>query len=266
MISQQITQAFQVFRMELDDHNERRERLIKASRDITNLSKKVIFLLHRLVMEESTGGKDTDPEDVIRHAGAKGRQKLTEVQNLYSGLKRELEGDRFWRYERQVSPGLQEYIEALSLSHFMEHGTLITYDQVQQTLSDSSGAPHFLLPVYDYLLGLSDLTGELMRFAISGIGRRGGRAKANTICRFVRSCKADFDRFTPYIRDLAKKQAVTVQSLEKIEDAVYAVAVRTSEYDVPPELMDDIVALSVSNYRKPARIGERDIGGDREGE
>lgn len=28
----------------------------------------------------------------------------------------------------------------------------------------------------------------------------------------------DFERLTPYVRDLSKKQAVTAQSLEKIED------------------------------------------------
>lgn len=45
------------------------------------------------------------------------------------------------------------------------------------------------LTISDYLLGLSDLTGELMRFAISGLSRRGGRAKAMNVCAFVRSCK-----------------------------------------------------------------------------
>lgn len=92
------------------------------------------------------------------------------------------------------------------------------------------------MTVSDYLLGLSDLTGELMRFAISGIARRGGRTKANEVCAFVRNCKAgscpsftlrlfsednswlDFERWTPYVRDLSKKQSVTAQSLEKIED------------------------------------------------
>ncbi len=29
---------------------------------------------------------------------------------------------------------------------------------------------------------------------------------------------ADFERWTPYVRDLKKKQSVTSQSLEKIED------------------------------------------------
>lgn len=49
---------------------------------------------------------------------------------------------------------------------------------------------YFDLPLDDYLLGLSDLTGELMRFAISGISRRGGRSKATEVCAFVRRCKA----------------------------------------------------------------------------
>ena len=46
------------------------------------------------------------------------------------------------------------------------------------------------MTVSDYLLGLSDLTGELMRFAISGIAHRGGRRKAQNVCAFVRGCKA----------------------------------------------------------------------------
>jgi hypothetical protein len=35
---------FEVFRSELDEHHERRERIIKASRDITALSKKMSVL------------------------------------------------------------------------------------------------------------------------------------------------------------------------------------------------------------------------------
>ena len=82
---------------------------------------------------------------------------------------------------------------------------------------------------------------------------------------------------TPYIRDLKKKQAVTAQSLEKIEDgrssfhaqipwfhaliyrlglflnlrlvsATYAIVVRSSEYDIPTEMLDDIVAKSISKF------------------
>lgn len=49
---------------------------------------------------------------------------------------------------------------------------------------------YFSLPKEDYLLGLSDLTGELMRFAISGFSRKGGRSRAMQVCKFVRDCKS----------------------------------------------------------------------------
>ncbi|EDR15427.1 uncharacterized protein LACBIDRAFT_301742 [Laccaria bicolor S238N-H82] len=239
-------ELFDNFRADLDDHNDRRERLIKASRDVTNLSKKTIFLLHRLMMEDSNiSTVDNAPG---KRAALRGREKLVEVQTIYAGLKQELEGDRFWRYQSQVSPGLQEYIEALGFAHYLEYGSLITFDQVQRTLADSQGIPYFPLTISDYLLGLSDLTGELMRYAISGISRRGGRKKASEVCAFVRGCKSDFERLTPYVWELKKKQYVTAQSLEKIEDAAYAIFVRSSEYDLSPEMLDDIVAQAISSY------------------
>ncbi|KAI5898601.1 Translin [Schizophyllum commune H4-8] len=248
--------AFDGFRQHLDEHHDRRERLIKSSRDATNLSKKVIFLLHRLMTEDTS-----DP----RKAARRGHEKLKEVQQIYAGMadKGELEGDRFWRYQHQVSPGLQEYIEALSYAHYLEHETLISFEEVQRSLCREDGTPYFPLTTSDYLLGISDLTGELMRFAISSISRRGGRTKAAEICAFVRDCKAGMPlspsnqkaliRLTPYVRELHKKQAVTSQSLQKIEDAAYTIAVRFSEYDVPPEMMEDIVSSTVANFSADPR-------------
>jgi len=213
---------------------------LQSSRDITNLSKKVIFLLHRLVLEED------EPVSGHDKAVKKALPKLREIQEIFFRLKDEIQGPNFWHHRRSVSPGLQEYIEALSFSHYLEHGTLITFAGVQATLTDASGVPYFPLQKKDYLLGLSDLTGELMRFGISGIGRRGGRAKAQAVCAFVRQCKSDFDRFTPHIYELSKKQHVTAQSLEKIETAVYSIVVRGSEFDLPQEVLDDIIARSMS--------------------
>ena len=42
-----FTPMFEQFRAELDEHHDRRERIIKASRDITAASKKIIFTLQR---------------------------------------------------------------------------------------------------------------------------------------------------------------------------------------------------------------------------
>jgi len=175
---------------------------------------------------------------------------------MYAKMSSELADHRYWRYQRQVSPGLQEYIEALSFTHYLDHGSLITFEQAQKTLCGASGNPYFPLTVSDYLLGLSDLMGELMRYAISGISKRGGRQKSSEICTFVRNCKAEFEVFTPNIHDLRKKQLVTAQSLEKIEDATYAIVVRGSEYDLPQEMLDDIVSRVVAPFRDAAFADE----------
>ena len=149
---------FEQFRQEIDDYTDTRERLIKvflikysshflqnwlqvfarkASRDVTSLSKKTIFLLHRIALEDS----GTDGITPAKRAAKQGNESLRKVQAIFATLRIELEGDKFWRYQRQVSPGLQEYIEALSFAYFLDHGSLITFDQVQATLSDPDGIP-----------------------------------------------------------------------------------------------------------------------------
>lgn len=183
---------------------------------------------------------NTTKASAFSEAVSKGQIKLAEVQSLLRTMREDLEGDRFWRYQAAISPGLQEYIEALAFAHYLEHGTLVSYLQVQATLrytltgssqnekenkgrdkgeishsrdsdgdrtgddgnpegkgendSETGGGERqkelFKLPYDDYLLGVSDLTGELMRFAISAITSRGGRQVARQVSDFVRNCKA----------------------------------------------------------------------------
>lgn len=80
-----------------------------------------------------------------------------------------------------------------------------------------------------------------------------------------------------------KKQDVTSQSLQKIEDgkdfrillpantgldvvdlAIYAIVVRGSEYDLSPEMLDDIVVKCVSSFgggHRPMK-GHHDLSDD----
>jgi predicted translin family RNA/ssDNA-binding protein len=110
--------------------------LVQNSRDVTSLSKKVIFLLHRLALEELQSDSIT-----FTKAAQAGKEKLLEVQQLLGSIASEVQGDQYWRYQRQVSHGVQEYIEALSLNHFLEFGTLISYDDVQKSIVGSDGVP-----------------------------------------------------------------------------------------------------------------------------
>ncbi|KAF8710305.1 hypothetical protein RHS03_02106, partial [Rhizoctonia solani] len=242
----EILGAFEGFREEFDENNDRRERIIKTNRDITNHSKKLIFQLHRIAQDENS---DEGRDKAIHKA----KGKFDEVRALYAKIRPELEGEKNWRYTRSVSGGLQELIEALSLRHYLLHGQMISYDQVQQFLTSDEGEKYLYLAESDYLLGVSDLTGELMRLAISTITRKGGRDRALHTAAFVRACLADFESFAPHVRDLYKKQNETSASLRKIEDALYAIRVREFEHGSEGSF-DDIISRFAYQFEKPQNV------------
>lgn len=82
------------------------------------------------------------------------------------------------------STGLQEFVEALSFLHYIKTGTLIPFGKVQKKLYYSEEL-QVTVPVYEYLLGIADLTGELMRMCINAVGR-GERQLVFNTCMSLR--------------------------------------------------------------------------------
>lgn len=82
---------------------------------------------------------DEDENLKNKHAAQQCHGKLREIQEKFAQIKPDLQGDKFWRYQRHVAPALQEYIEALSFAHYLDHGLLISFDAVQDTLQDTDG-------------------------------------------------------------------------------------------------------------------------------
>ncbi|KAJ6852312.1 translin-associated protein X [Iris pallida] len=207
----------------LNEINDKRERVVKASRDVTINSKKVIFQVHRI-------SKDNKEEVLM-----KAEQDLVAVTNQYmSKLVNELKGTDFWKLRRAYTPAVQEYVEAATLCTFCKTGTLLNLDEMNATLQPLSGkfAEPLQINVLDYLLGLADLTGELMRLAIGRISD-GEIEYAQKICRFVRDIYRELTLLVPIMDDNAemkKKMEVMLQSVVKIENACFSVHVRGSEY------------------------------------
>nr|DBA26950.1 TPA: hypothetical protein GDO54_011139 [Pyxicephalus adspersus] len=149
--SSPVILAFKSFQHELDTRHDKYERLVKCSRDITTESKRTIFLLHR----------------VIR-------------QNTLS----------------------------LQITHV------------------------------DYLLGVADLTGELMRLCIGSVGN-GDIDTPFELTQFLREI---FDGFAyigntgPY--EISRKLYALKQSLGKVENACYMLKVRGSE--IPKHMLADL--------------------------
>ncbi|OWZ39292.1 hypothetical protein C356_04162 [Cryptococcus neoformans c45] len=233
---QHLGQTFEAYRAELDDENALREKLIILSRSITQLSKKLIFHLHR-----GATSQPAQRQKNIREAEKKER----EIAEVFKTIRQELSDARageswtsgFWKWRKSITPGLEEYIEALSFMWYLQHGGLVPLDNVQKALSDENGEPLIFVTPEDYILGMSDLTGELMRYATNALGT-GDHETPLSICDFVRTVKTHFDAVNPdAIRQLSKKQEETQRSLEKIEKVCYALRLRLIEFADRPDIL-----------------------------
>ncbi|RKO84933.1 Translin [Blyttiomyces helicus] len=143
----------------LDEANVRRERIVVCSREITYQSKKMIFTLHRV--------NATNKEAVVQEA----QKKQREIRSLFERAAKDLVGNDYFRYRRSISPGFEEYIEASSFLVFVEKGVLASKREIEDTLVADDGTQILRITDEDYLLGLADLTGEVMRYCINLVSR-----------------------------------------------------------------------------------------------
>ena len=213
-----IIKSFRKHQQELDSRHDKHERLVKCSRDVTIASKRIIFLLQR------AGGAD-NREPILQEAD----KKFLEVKELLKTIALELDGEDSYLFSRAYSPGLQEYIEALSFSHFLRNKTLISYEQVKGTFEFSKeGGKDLDLNPFDYILGVADLTGELMRLCINSAAN-GDKETPFEVCRFLRDIHDAFLSFGNVSRNVSSKVRALKASMNKVEVACYTLKVRGSE-------------------------------------
>ncbi|KAL1635120.1 hypothetical protein SLS56_001872 [Neofusicoccum ribis] len=244
---------FEVFRAELDEHHDRRERIIKGSRDITAASKKMIRKL----------GQPVPPN--ITKANA---QYWDTIKKTYAAVSKDLQGINAYRYSRNITGGHQEFMESLSFQHYLETQTLISYEESCKKLAElgAEGGAVMLTPE-DYILGIFDMVGELMRFAVTAMATSGAlpggesrRQPAPTHSRSNDTAEQENDQMdvdTPaqkaqrnvledmrelrthlecldigdrkFSDDVDKKMGVMRNCVEKVENALYGLIIRGRE-------------------------------------
>ena len=213
-----IIASFKEYQLELDLRYDKHERLVKKSRDATIVSKRIIFALQRVAGTENW-------EQIVQETS----QKFLEVKEILKIIAEELQGEDPFLFARACSPGLQEYIEALSFAHYLKHKNLISFNQVQENFMFSNeGGKDLSLNPFDYILGVADLTGELMRLCIN-CAAAGDRKTPFDVCNFLRKVHGAFMSFGNVSRDVASKLRVLKSSLNKVENACYTLKVRGSE-------------------------------------
>ena len=256
--------AFLSYKEELDAKHDKYERLVKLSRDTTVLSKRLIFFLHR-----ASGCQDRGP--ALKEAEA----KMREVSELLQRTAKELRGEDPYLQRSAYSPGLQEFIEALSYYTFLRDTELVSLQEVQQWLSFSGGTMEEVveeeeegeggkgkvmgcekmeeevevrergggevvfvpLSELNYVLGVADLTGELMRMCITAVGV-GQEEVPFQLLPFIRALYCGFHSLVPVSGEVLHKLKTLRSSLAKIEMACYQLRIRGSE--IPRHMLGEV--------------------------
>ncbi|KAK5634897.1 hypothetical protein RRF57_010609 [Xylaria bambusicola] len=227
------TSMFEAFRDELDEHHDRRNRIGKVSRDVTALSKKIVRKLSR---------------PIPRHIQSEIDGRLKEIAELLETIQPDVQGMNRHRYPLFC---LEEFVEAVSFAHYLHHQALMTPTAAQEALPAD-----IELTAPDYVFGIFDLTGEMMRFATSVTALTGSMPTGETPQKssggeaqsedhrdeesvLKRSILADMQDVSSMLQicptvggksgTYAKKLGIMIEQVCKVERLGYGLAVRGTE-------------------------------------
>lgn len=185
------------------------------------------------------------------------KERAAAIHMQFETIAPDLTGINSWRYQRQISGGIQEYMEAMSFEHYLRYQTLTTIQEASKSLPGS-----IELTGDDYVLGIFDLVGELMRFAITTMATTGslpGSAATEEvtgdrdILMDLRDLRTHFQALDTTLcwgtglgKDVEKKMEVMKTCVEKVETAVYGMIIRGRERPKGwvPDLTDDRAAVA----------------------
>lgn len=251
---------------------------LKSERRIFSSQRSAIhFVLSDITLVDLFSDDDFEPRfNQPERVPAENAGRKEEISKLFNSISGDLSGINAWRYQRQISGGIQEFIEALSFEHYLTNRDLITIEDASMLIPGG-----IQLFEDDYLLGLYDLVGELMRFAITQIAtgnlllsgsEQGSDPKSDdkketglpssqmNIVTDLRELRAQFEALNTngngvssgFGREVEKKRETMQTSVEKVEKAVYSLIVRGKERPegwIPSSTDDPMASIdSVETY------------------
>lgn len=181
------TNDLEKLRKEIIDYDTDREKLIKKSRDVLKLSKQIIYSVHRNELKEAS--------KLIKEI-EKEKEKLKEIaKHSWSLLS-----------EGSYKIAIQEYVEALLYYGFLKEGRLLEKEELK-------------VKGTHYLLGLCDLTGELVRKAVFLAGK-GKVDEVIKIKNLVDGIYGELLKFDFREQEIRRKFDSIKYDLRKLEDLV----------------------------------------------
>ncbi|GAB9467478.1 Translin-like protein [Globisporangium polare] len=188
-------QDFADMNREMHEYDEVREQIIKRSREILKCSKQAIFALHR---NDHKGATDllVKAEKVIPELFALAKEKPA----LRDGA---------------LSAALEEYVEAKSFSYYLEYHRLLPLRDLPNVQKS------------EYIGGIIDLTGELMRYAVVKATAR-DVAEVERCRSMVEAISGELIQFDFRNGPLRKKYDSVKYNLRKLENTLYELSLITN--------------------------------------
>ncbi len=179
----QMSKNFDSIRKELEGFENQREKVIQQSREIITISKKLIYAVQR--------------------------GDFTTAKTAQAELKKKIKVLPAEAYDTDIQKvALQEYVEAVAFYGLLVDKTLPAKEDLNVNAES-------------YLLGLSDLTGELVREAVNS-AIRGDSKKALEIKEFVTGLYGQFLLMDLRNGELRKRVDSIKWNLRKLEDLAFS--------------------------------------------
>jgi predicted translin family RNA/ssDNA-binding protein len=183
---------FEDMRKEMAEFDASREDLIAKSREVVAISKKVIYSIHRKEMKEAD-------KYVIEI-----KKKIKDIQKLTAESALEYSGSQ--------KIAIQEFVEAICYYEYVKNGKIPAHSDLG-------------LDAENYLLGICDLSGELVRNAINAV-INGDISQALKVKDFVDELYWELSQFDLRNSELRRKYDGIKYDLKKLEDLAVQLKLR----------------------------------------
>ena len=177
----------------MSDYDAQREILIKSSRDLLKLSKQIIYSVHR--------GEINVAGDLV-----------VDIKKQLNLLNKVVENNPKLVYSGTFKVAVQEFVEAICYYEFVKNNKIPNHKEL------NVGGEY-------YLLGLADLTGELVRKAVNS-GIDSDFYQVVSIKELVAEIYGEFLKFDFPNGDLRRKFDGMKYDLKKLEDLVFELKIK----------------------------------------
>jgi len=184
---------FDGLKKELKEYDEKREVLIKTCRDVIKLSKTIIYAIHR-----------NELKDALK--SIKDSEKVLKILN---GM---IETENALAYEGSYRAAVQEYVEAVLYYHWVKDNRIASKEELE-------------VETTHYLLGLTDLTGELARRALVA-ATQGRTHEVQPIRDVVEEIHDTLLTFDFRSGELRKKFDQIKYDLRRLDDAAFQLSLK----------------------------------------